>query len=122
MTSDRLPDDRFTGFRRGVGEVIALLGQEIRPVTSVSNCQHSVSHTNSEDIAYQISENGWLISVLEYPRPPPFFYKTTLDLRNFSFHSDVADCWINLGRCDLSFGRYLPTFRRDLMRSYGFNK
>lgn len=73
MTSDRLPDDRFTGFRRGVGEVIALLGQEIRPVTSVSNCQHSVSHTNSEDIAYQISENGWLISVLEYPRPPPLF-------------------------------------------------
>jgi hypothetical protein len=77
MTSDRLPDDRFTGFRRGVGEAIAFLGQEVPPETSVSNCQHSVTHTNSEDIAYQKSENGWLIPVLEYP-PPTFFYKATL--------------------------------------------
>ena len=83
MTSDRLPDDIFTCFRPGVGDVIALLGQEVRPETSVSNCQHSVSQTNSEDKAYQISENGWLIPVLEYP--PPLFYKATFDLRNVSF-------------------------------------
>jgi len=61
MTSDRLPDDRFTTFRRDMGEAIAFLGQDFRPETSVSNCQHSVSHTKSEDISYQISENGWLI-------------------------------------------------------------
>jgi len=72
MTSDRLPDDRFTGFRCSVGETIAVLGQEVRPETSVSNCQHGVTHKNSEDIAYQISENGWLIPVLEYPSPSPF--------------------------------------------------